>query len=423
MYLATAPKTEAPIIVKVLLPKYLAEKDVAERFLQEAKIISLANHPNIVRLVDSGRWEGGLFIAMEFVKGSSLKKIFQHQPYTLKRAMDVLLQIAYATSHLHSHGIIHGDLKPENILINEQGQVKVIDFGIARLLTDDTKEHPTRFLGTPIYMSPELGLNRHNLSFQSDIYALGIIAYELALGKLCHGRVIISLAPKGLQKLLERALQPLAIDRYKDMCDFIGDLSSYIKSGDLEKDKQGSDQFLEIFEQLESTQNSLLPPAAPNWHGITVEFAREELMGLAGLYVDFIDLSPTKKLIIIAESTRKGPLGLIDICMFKACVKTLVACNAVDKMAATLPDNCLYATLILDTTTKEHSHYHSHYGPLVSTHGKLLMLGTENNNLAEEVAKDPSQKAEAILRKARLQAEALGLPPPLAAILINFHQL
>ncbi|MBS0635438.1 MAG: protein kinase, partial [Verrucomicrobia bacterium] len=74
LYLASNPDNQEPIIIKVLLPKYLSEQDVVDRFLNEAHVISLANHPNIVRLIDSGRWEGGLFIAMEFVKGSSLSK-------------------------------------------------------------------------------------------------------------------------------------------------------------------------------------------------------------------------------------------------------------------------------------------------------------------------------------------------------------
>ena len=131
-------------------------------------MISLANHPNIVRLIDSGVWEGSLYIAMEFVKGTSLRKILQQQPYSLKRALDVLFN-SLRLAHLHSHGIVHGDLKPENILINESGQAKVIDFGIAELLTDKREAKPQRFVGTPIYMSPELGLYPTPFSFQSDV--------------------------------------------------------------------------------------------------------------------------------------------------------------------------------------------------------------------------------------------------------------
>lgn len=471
LYLASDPKTALPIIVKVLLPKYLSEKDVVDRFLNEAHIISLANHPNIVRLVDSGRWEGGLYIAMEFIKGSSLRKIFQHQPYTLKRAMDVLLQIAYALSHLHSHGIVHGDLKPENILINEQGQVKVIDFGIAQVLWDEKMEAPPRFLGTPIYMSPELGIDRHNLSFQSDIFALGIIAYELAVGKISHGRVIVSLAPKGLQKLIQRSLQPRPIDRYADMCDFIADLTAYIRSGDIEKDKQGSDQFLEVFEKLETIQNNLLPHETPSWDDVHVDFAYAQAMGITGLYVDFFAISPNKKLVFLAESSKKGPEGLINACMLKSmlqCLLDSVDATNIQLLASRilaqikknfLIDSISFACLQVDSTTKEYSYCHNGLGylsridpngqyPLGTTkiqdsdieYGKglyedgdmLFFVGTlqppakkiRQISIIEEVAKNepfltPQCSSEGILRRIRLQSEAASEDPPLSVILLH----
>ena len=189
-------KSSEPILIKVLLPKFLKDPDVTARFLNEAHIIATANHPNIVKLYESGTWEGGLYIAMEFVKGSSLRKSLVNQPFSLKRALNILLQISYALCHLHTHGIVHGDLKPENILITESGEVKLIDFGIAQILSDkEKKDVSKRLTGTPIYMSPEQLEDWGNVSCQSDIYSLGIMAYELALGKITHGRVIISLAP------------------------------------------------------------------------------------------------------------------------------------------------------------------------------------------------------------------------------------
>lgn len=415
LYLANDPDRDEPLIIKVLLPKYLSEPDVVDRFLNEAHIISLANHPNIVRLIDSGRWEGGLFIAMEFVKGSSLRKIFQHQPYTLKRAMDVLLQIAYALAHLHAHGIVHGDLKPENILINEQGQVKVIDFGIARLLSEE-KETAPRFIGTPIYMSPELGIERKNLSFQSDIFALGIIAYELALGKISHGRVALSLAPKGLQKVLQKALQPRPIDRYQNMCDLIADLSEYIKSGDLEKDKQGSDQFLEVFEKLEAIQNSLLVTKKPEWNDIKVDIAHTEVMGLSGLYIDLFELQNEKKLILVAESPKKGPEGLIGTCMLKAICETLRHDDSFYTSLSTLIKNSpftediLFGCIIIDTREKTYAYFSNGYGTTFQKNDSFIFISGDSTTEELEIT-----SAEAILRKVRLKSET-----PLCAILIQF---
>lgn len=465
LYLASDPETASPIIVKVLLPKFLSEKDVVNRFLNEAHIISLTDHPNIVRLVDSGRWEGGLYIAMEFIKGSSLKKIFQHQPYTLKRAMDVLLQISYAIAHLHAHGVVHGDLKPENILINEHGQVKVIDFGIATVLSDDKQEMPARFLGTPIYMSPELGIDRSNLSFQSDIFALGIIAYELAIGKISHGRVSITLAPKGIQKVLQKALQPNPTDRYQDMCDFIADLSTYIKSSDLEKDKQGTDQFLEVFEKLELIQQDLLPQTMPEWDRAKVDIAFAQGMGPIGLYIDYFELSEHKKVLFACVSKKPGAEGLIGASSIRAVIRTLLNQpheNTPMRLLKHIESDVFtkdlsFAYLVLDTEHKSYSCWSTQYGiialfskderlPKILTSksddsrldkisgtynddDKLLFIGTcdQNDQLISnaEITKDTliqssQNQAEAILRKIRLITESSPEKQPLSVILVHF---
>ncbi len=444
LYVATDPETQNTVIIKVLLPKFLSEKDVVARFLNEARIISLADHPNIVRLLDSGEWEGGLYIAMEFVKGTSLRKVFQHQPYSLKRAIEALLQIAYAVSHLHSHGVVHGDLKPENILINEHGQVKVIDFGIAQVLADQTQEAPRRFLGTPIYMSPELGVDRHNLSFQSDMYALGIIAYELAIGKLSHGRIIISLAPVGLQKILSKALQPRPIDRYSDMCDFIADITNYYRSQALEKDKQGSDYLLETFETLENIQKNLIPQDVPLWPQLKMDFAYEHEMGISGLYIDFFDIDDETKLIFAAASNKKGAEALIDTCKLQAALHTLLATNK------TLDEEALYkhvgkdisfAYVLLHTRQKKFTYSQKNYGiffvnslPIQEKQGSyqtqdtLIFIGIKHEYLKdlvlEDVVKDmPSQSsqlnAEAILRKVRIKTESKLIEQPLSVILLK----
>ncbi|HXF29140.1 MAG TPA: serine/threonine-protein kinase, partial [Chlamydiales bacterium] len=267
LYLGVHPETNEAIIVKVLSPQYLQHPEVVARFLNEAHIISLTDHPNIIKLYEYGQWQNGLYIAMEFVRGTSLRRVLAHQPFSLRRALEVILQTAYALCHLHTHGVVHGDLKPENILITDDGKVKVIDFGIAKVLTGvrEAKDETGRIIGTPIYMSPEVRLNPNELTFQSDIYSLGIIAYELVIGKITHGKVILSLAPKGMQKILNKALQTALDARYLDIVDFITDLSTYMNSSDVEKDKQGSDYFFEMFEKVEAYQNNLTPEKMPVW--------------------------------------------------------------------------------------------------------------------------------------------------------------
>ena len=150
---------------------------MVQRFLREADIIALADHPNIVKLYRQGTWEGGLYIAMEFIGSLSLRKYILRNLISLKHALELVLEISMALCHLHAHGVIHRDLKPENILVTEVGEVKVIDFGIAQLLTDSPTDPRARrrLVGTPIYMSPEQKNDPESTSYPSDIYSLGII--------------------------------------------------------------------------------------------------------------------------------------------------------------------------------------------------------------------------------------------------------
>jgi hypothetical protein len=236
LYLATHPKTNEPLVIKALLPELLTRKDLVERFLEEAKITLLPDHPNIVKLYGSGEWEGGLYIAMEFIEGISLKKYLLKNSLPLKQALKILIDIAHALCHLHTHGVIHRDLKPENILITKTGQIKVIDFGIAHLISekpDPNKPAIQRIIGTPIYMAPEQKKDPDTVSYPSDIYPLGIIAYELIAGKFSHGKIHLSHVPKGLRKILYKCLQADPKKRYQDVVDLIGDLTNALNADDL----------------------------------------------------------------------------------------------------------------------------------------------------------------------------------------------
>jgi len=206
VYTATDPKTQHVVALKVLKSKYQNHPEAVQRFEHEAQILDMADHPNIVALHEQGEWEGGTYLVMEFIPGESIHRILSYKPLTLRRSVEIILEIAYAVCHLHTLGIIHRDLKPENILLSSQDEVKLIDLGVARnlheLLSGETDES-SRLVGTPIYMSPEQRFEPQTVSFPSDVYSLGIIAYELALGKLSHGQIHLALAPKGLPYCLK----------------------------------------------------------------------------------------------------------------------------------------------------------------------------------------------------------------------------
>lgn len=318
LYLAIHPETHEPLIIKVLSPKYLSHPEMVERFMQEASIIAMTDHPNIVKLYGQGEWEGGLYIAMEFIQGISLRQLILQNALTLKRALEIVLQIAYALFHLHAHGVIHRDLKPENILLTEHGGVKVIDFGIAQLHEENPEKGSSkRVIGTPVYMSPEQKDNPLSVLYNSDIYSLGVITYELALGKLSHGHIHLSLMPPGLQKVLQKALQPLPKDRYQDIVDFITDLSNYLESDEFTTESGRGNFTGELFEELREAQRTFMPSTPPNWPKIEIGLVHSNTIGISPIYTDFIQLDNNRSAILLAEPVTKGASGLLYASLLK----------------------------------------------------------------------------------------------------------
>jgi eukaryotic-like serine/threonine-protein kinase len=326
LYLGLHPETKQPLAIKVLSPKYVTHPDAVERFLKEARIIELTNHPNIVKLYGQGEWEGGLYIAMELIQGVSLRQFILQQSLSLKRSLDIILQVAYALLHLHTHGVIHRDLKPENILTTEDGEIKVIDFGIAQLHEDNDvkKEESQRFMGTPNYMSPEQKEDPSKVSYSSDIYSLGIIAYELFLGKLSYGVLNLSLLPRGLRKIVEKALAVSVKERYQDIVDFIADISLYLKSGELDREKPGNDQLKEIMETMQKAQQNLSPSSLPDWPLVEIGIAKYRGAGQMGWYYDFFKLPNNTYAIILSASADIGFNGAIYIGVLRGMIRALM---------------------------------------------------------------------------------------------------
>lgn len=348
IYLGTDPKTKDPIIIKSLLPKFLSQNDIVVRFLREAEIIALADHPNIVKMLGHGEWKGGHYIAMEFIPGTSLRQYLLKKPMSLKKALEVLLDISYALCHLHAHGVIHRDLKPENILVSEMEEIKVIDFGIAQLLSDSEEAFGSgekRTIGTPIYMSPEQRENPQTVSYPSDIYSLGIIAYELILGKLSYGQIHLSMMPKGIQKILNKALQSNPDDRYQDVVDLIGDLSAYLASDALEKERSVGDRLSDLFDSMKKAQKILHPSQLPVWPGIKLAMTTLSSIELKEIYTEFVHLSDfsrsdknskealnlTRYAILMGEPSSKEAEGLLQCAYVRGMIHTLLHANLTAK--------------------------------------------------------------------------------------------
>lgn len=337
LYLGTHPETHEPVTIKVLSQKFLSHPEIVERFLKEAGIIAMADHPHIVKLYGQGQWEGGLYIAMEFIQGISLRQYILQTPMSLRHALEIIIDISYALCHLHMHGVIHRDLKPENILISDSGNIKVIDFGIAQLLTEQSPQGSStqRVIGTPIYMSPEQRDNPESVTYPSDIYSLGIIAYELVLGKLSHGQIHLSLMPKTLRKILTKALQPNPKDRYQDVVDFIADISTYLNSTQIHQEKNIGDQIAELSENLKKAQLILIPETPPSWPDVEIGLSIHKNVAISGVYHDFFELSNGYG-VIAGESSMKDAEGFIYTAGSRGMVRALSRLTTKPNELATL---------------------------------------------------------------------------------------
>lgn len=467
LYLGTHPETKDPTTIKVLSPKYTSHPEMVKRFINEAEIIAMTNHPNIVQLYGYGEWEGGLYIAMEFIQGISLRQYILQNPVSLSRGLEIIIEIAYALCHLHSHGVVHRDLKPENILITESGEIKVIDFGIAQLLTEDLakeKASHQQMMGTPIYMSPEQKNNPTSVSFPADIYSLGIIAYELILGRLSHGQIHISLMPRGMQKIFHKMLQPEPADRYKDVVDLISDIATYKSSYSLEREKKASDPLSEMVENMKRAQMTLVASTPPQWNGLEIGFAGHQGISVSGIYYDFFELPDDAYGIIMGESLAKGAEGIIYTAVLRGICIALSRLTSKPSKLITLLNDILFRDsmnqhfalnyLVLEPKKNSLSYVSCGYGHLwhvkdkefrkISTENRYLGISedtqfvetnsewnigdtlimntfagtlTDNNSafseeqfeksLQENIDRSPQKQVEGILRKARVTAPKL----------------
>ncbi len=272
VYLAVHPKIGKRVALKVLHPEFSSNEDVISRFFNEAKAVNDIQHPNIVDIIDYGTMQApGLghqvvYFIMEFLGGDSLAKIIHDQaPLAPERAQAVALQIADALSASHRHGIVHRDLKPDNVMIapRRDGRdfVKVLDFGIAKLTGDQQGSRRTRtgiVMGTPAYMSPEQCEGRGLIDHRTDIYALGILLYEMLAGRVPfqgegYGEVLVQHMTQVPQKpstirgvlnphleaVCMKALEKRADNRFPNMDEFmqaLADPVSYVEGhGGLER--------------------------------------------------------------------------------------------------------------------------------------------------------------------------------------------
>lgn len=226
LFLGEHIRHKQQVVIKVAAPSLWQEEEAQERLWREAEVMQLAHHPAIVSLHEVGQWEGGAYLAMERVVGCSVKERSQKGPLSLEEALSIVFQAACALYHLHVYGVIHRDIKPQNLLLSSEGKVKLVDFGIVRFVFEKNVNAAAhkRLIGTPLYMSPEQRRNPENVGVFTDLYALGVVLYELVTGHLPKRPWQFSAIPRKLQKILLRSLHPNPEKRYPDALDFIQDI-------------------------------------------------------------------------------------------------------------------------------------------------------------------------------------------------------
>ena len=193
VYLARDKKLDRRVAIKILNEKFAAHESNLERFIQEAKAASALNHPNILVIYEIGQTDGTHYITSEFVEGKTLREILREKTLSLSEVLDIVIQIANALTAAHEAGIVHRDIKPENIIVRPDGLIRILDFGLAKLIVnkpiglEDTtvKQNETAkgvIMGTVQYMSPEQAKGER-VDARSDIFSLGILIYEMIAGR------------------------------------------------------------------------------------------------------------------------------------------------------------------------------------------------------------------------------------------------
>ncbi len=254
VYLANDQKLDRQVAIKILNEKFSRDKSNLNRFIQEAKSASALNHPNILVIHEIGESDEAHFIVSEYIKGKTLREILKEQSLNLSEILDISIQIANALIAAHEARLVHRDIKPENIMMRPDGYVKILDFGLAKLverknksilgLNESTAKHGQTakgvILGTVNYMSPEQAKGER-VDERTDIFSLGVVIYEMLAGNMpfageinfgnfcefnqCRTETAFRFGfADELRRIVSKMLRKRKDERYQTMKDVLADL-------------------------------------------------------------------------------------------------------------------------------------------------------------------------------------------------------
>ncbi len=229
------------VAIKVLHPAFLEDENFLARFQREARLVAKLEHPNIVPVYDFSQHQGQPYLVMKYIEGETLKARMSRGPLSSAEVLEIITAVGAGLSYAHRQGILHRDIKPSNVILAQDGGVYLADFGLARIaqgggstLTSDM------IIGTPQYIAPEQALGKKDLDERTDIYSLGVMLYEIAVGRvpfsadtpfaIIHDHIYSPLplprelnpnVPLELERVLLKALAKEREDRYETVDDLI----------------------------------------------------------------------------------------------------------------------------------------------------------------------------------------------------------
>jgi serine/threonine-protein kinase len=255
-YKAVDTRLDRSVVIKILLPELASSENARRRFEREAKLASALDHPNICAIYDIGESDGLFYIVMPYAEGRTLKHVISGRPMEILSALSIGVQVADAITTAHARGIVHRDIKPNNIVVNDQGKVKVLDFGLAKMLATDQEAgaDPDKSMteiglpyGTAGYGSPEQAAGER-VDHRTDIFSLGVLIYEMVTGhQPFKGRNRIEIlnsvindepepvaeeipgVPPRLQIILDRALAKKPRERFGTMAEMRDELKALLR--------------------------------------------------------------------------------------------------------------------------------------------------------------------------------------------------
>ncbi|MCD8139058.1 MAG: serine/threonine protein kinase [Planctomycetaceae bacterium] len=231
------------VALKVLHERWVTDDEFRKRFLVEARLVGRLSHPNLIQVIDVGRYKSTLYFSMEFVDGEAVDAILDREGrMDLQSTVSIAIQVASALEYLHQRRIVHRDVKPGNIMVTKGGIAKLGDFGFVKSSLESVLSTEGEVLGTPDYISPEAARGEKNLDFRSDLYSLGTTLYHMLTGNPPFGGSVsdvmdqhIKSEPKSISSItkdlppkmievVEKLMKKRPADRYQNFSELLNDL-------------------------------------------------------------------------------------------------------------------------------------------------------------------------------------------------------